>query len=442
MAQSFYKMILPVIIVICCGLLPKASSTECHHEIVESMPEKLVFNGTLGFQPKATHEALIEMIAKSSKTIRVASFYWTLTAEPEFASHPSAEPGRLIMAAIETAVKSRNVTLEVVLDNSGKRSMNNPDDIKKLESLGIVKFLNMSKLLGAGVLHTKFMITDNQTLYMGSSNFDWRSYSQIKEIGIMFDSCHVLAQDLDKIFRTYMLISDLDEVPMALPEDLKTTINIDNPLNITLGGLDARLFLASSPPTFNGRHEWTGRTDDIVGLLTVINKARKHIDISVMNYSPRTEFIWPKKFWPKIDNALRRAASERRVRVRLLFSDWSHAKEEEIMWYKSLNAVQSPTLKGGGIHVKMFKVPAFDDFQKTIPYARVKHDKYMVTDNSLYIGTSNWAPDYFINTCGVSVVIWPQASQRSLDSHVSGSIIGNMRELFERDFSSEYSHEL
>lgn len=410
---------------------------ECNHEIVESMPDKMKFNTSLSFQPKQTHESLIEMINGAKKTLKIASFYWTLSADPEFVNDSMAEPGKRIMDAIVSATE-RGVKLEVILDHSNSKSMSNEADTKKLESLGVLKYLNMKQLLHGGVLHTKFLIADTETFYVGSSNFDWRSYTQIKEIGIAFTNCRVLAEDLDKIFRTYMLISDANQVPSTLPENLKTAINIDHPLNLKLNQFEADVFLAGSPPAFNGVKDWTGRTDDIDGLLTILNKAKKHIDISVMNYSPRTEFLWPKKFWPRIDNALRRAVSERNVRIRLLFSKWAHSKDDEIMWYRSLNDIQSPKLEGGGIFVKLFEVPA-DESQKKIPYARVKHDKYMVTDNGLYIGTSNWSPDYFINTCGVSVNIQPRDKSEPVPK---GSIIDNMQELFERDFTSEFAHDL
>lgn len=410
---------------------------ECKHEIVESMPDKMKFNTSISFQPKPTHQALIEMIDGAKKTLRIASFYLTLTAETEFSNDPTTEPGKKILEAITAAV-GRGVNLEVILDKSSNKQMSNEADTKKLESLGVLKYLNMKQLLKAGVLHTKFLIADNNTFYVGSSNFDWRSYTQIKEIGITFTNCGILAEDLDRVFRTYMLISDANQVPPTLPDDLKTVINMDHPVSLRLGQFDANLYIAGSPPAFNGVKNWIGRTDDIDGLISIVNKAQKQIDISVMNYSPRTEFIWPKKYWPRIDNALRRAATERNVRVRLLFSDWSHTKDEEIMWYKSLNEIQSKTLKGGGIFVKMFKVPA-DDSQSKIPYARVKHDKYMVTDRGLYIGTSNWSPDYFINTCGVSVIIQPIDKSAPIPK---GSVIENMQQLFERDFTSEFSHDL
>lgn len=437
MAKHTYQRLLLVVVTLL-GVQSALTVTqdECKLEIAESMPDKMNFSTPLSFQPKLTHEALIELIVNAKSTLRIASFYWTLSAEPEFSNDPTTEPGKKIMDAIIAAAE-RGVNLQVILDKSNNKEMNNEADVKKLESIGVVRYLNMKQLLDGGVLHSKFLIADNKTFYIGSSNFDWRSYTQIKEIGVTSTDCSVLAEDLDKIFRTYMLISEANQVPSTLPEDLKTNINIDHPINLKLDQLNANLFLASSPPAFNGVNHWTGRTDDIDGLLQIIDRAEKYIDISVMNYSPRIEFVWPKKYWPRIDNALRRAATDRRVRVRLLFSDWSHSSRDSLMWYKSLNDIQSETLKGGGIFVKMFKVPT-DDSQKNIPYARVKHDKYMVTDNGLYIGTSNWSADYFLNTCGVSVIIQP--TEKNVIPE--GSIIRNMQELFERDFTSEFSHNL
>merc|ERR1712098_904798 len=56
------------------------------------------------------------------------------------------------------------------------------------------------------------------------------------------------------------------------------------------------------------------------------------------------------------------------------------------------------------IQVKLFTVPAFTPEQKKIPFARVIHNKYMVTDKTGFIGTSNWSGDYFMSTGGIGFV--------------------------------------
>ena len=51
--------------------------------------------------------------------------------------------------------------------------------------------------------------------------------------------------------------------------------------------------------------------------------------------------------------------------------------------------------------VRLFTVPSFSPGQAAIPFARVNHNKYLVTDKTAYIGTSNWSADYFISTGGI-----------------------------------------
>ena len=43
-----------------------------------------------------------------------------------------------------------------------------------------------------------------------------------------------------------------------------------------------------------------------------------------------------------------------------------------------------------------------------IPNAFVNHNKYMVTERSGYIGTSDWDADYFINTTGIGFIFTPR----------------------------------
>lgn len=425
-------------IVLLAGLLAFVASacSACDYAIVQSIPDKLHFSNDIAFKPVVTHESLVDMINAAKKSVHIASFYMTLTPEePQFVDHPTAVPGRMILEALESAGK-RGVELRIVL-NFADKDMNNKINIDRLTAVGAqISYINVKKLIGSGILHSKFIVVDDASLYLGSANFDWRSYAHVKEIGIQFKDCPVVAQDLDKIFLSYEYLAHQDKLPERLPEEYKTDINMMKPLSMQLGSFDANLYITGSPPAFNGPANQLNRTDDIDALLTTINKARKQVNISVMNYNART--FWPKRYWPLIEDALKRAAVERRVRVRLLFSDWDHTNDEALMWYRSLNAIQSKALNGGGIHLKLFKVPKFDDFEKSIPYARVKHDKYMVTDNSLFIGTSNWAPEYFTHTCGSSFVITPRDKQSS----VAGSVIEDMQNLFERDFTSEFAHEL
>lgn len=55
----------------------------------------------------------------------------------------------------------------------------------------------------------------------------------------------------------------------------------------------------------------------------------------------------------------------------------------------------------------------------------------MVTDKTAYIGTSNWAADYFLFTGGIGYIIQDQSEGDS-------SIRKQLKAVFERDWNSAY----
>jgi phosphatidylserine/phosphatidylglycerophosphate/cardiolipin synthase-like enzyme len=63
-----------------------------------------------------------------------------------------------------------------------------------------VRSLNFSSLIGSGVLHTKMWIIDQKDVYLGSANMDWRSLTEVKELGVMIRNCSCIANDVGKIF--------------------------------------------------------------------------------------------------------------------------------------------------------------------------------------------------------------------------------------------------
>ena len=78
-----------------------------------------------------------------------------------------------------------------------------------------------------------------------------------------------------------------------------------------------------------------------------------------------------------------------------------------VSYLRSLVALNGTGRGRVSIEGRLFKVPAFTPEQKKIPYARVNHNKYMVTERSGYIGTSNWEADYFVNTGGIGFAFTP-----------------------------------
>ena len=80
-------------------------------------------------------------------------------------------------------------------------------------------------------------------------------------------------------------------------------------------------------------------------------------------------------------------------------------------------------------------MPATEE-QKKIPFGRVNHAKYMVTDQVAYIGTSNWSGDYFIDTAGIGFVSKDTVHDRN--DNVT-TIRSQLESVFDRDWNSKYA---
>ena len=61
-------------------------------------------------------------------------------------------------------------------------------------------------------------------------------------------------------------------------------------------------------------------------------------------------FLFPCRYWPVIDNAIRQAAYDRGVQVRMIMSNWDHTKKEMIPMLQSLQDF-GKACKSGNISV-------------------------------------------------------------------------------------------
>jgi phospholipase D3/4 len=130
---------------------------------------------------------------------------------------------------------------------------------------------------------------------------------------------------------------------------------------------------------------------------------------------------------------------ERKVSLKLLFSKWDHTKPDMLSHLKSLLALNGVTFDHVKVEGKLFQVPAFTPDQAKIPFARVNHNKYMVTDKHGYIGTSNWSADYFVNTGGIGFIF---QCDNSTTKNNKFDLHQQLQGVFQRDWSSDYSHDL
>ena len=366
------------------------TTSKCKVHVSESIPLGMSYPSGPIFPSTIDH--LLQMCNEARRSLDIASFYWTLQGS-DVMPHPpdnSSVPGENLLNCYIDAAKNRGVKVRIAVSQSmGGSEVELSTDLQKLKLAGAeIRTVNFTKLVGAGVLHTKFAIGDNETFYIGSANMDWRSFTQVKEIGVFLSKCPLLAEDLAKVFQVYWTLGDVDSfIPSTWPLNFATKFNAKSPLEITLNGTSSQVYISSSPLPLNP----VGRSNDIDAIVDTIDRAKKFINIAVMDYFPVYLFSRPSKFWPVIDDALKKAVIERGVKVRLLLSKWSHTRKSIFTFARSLDAYRTPLgWNWGKIEVKLFQVPATPE-QAAIPFARVNHNKYMVTDEIAYLGTNNWS---------------------------------------------------
>lgn len=399
----------------------KSCSDPCRVVLVESIPEGLDFNSST--TNPSIFQSWFHLMSEARSSLDIASFYWTLTNKDTGTHEPSASQGEAILQRLATLSGKLSVRIAVNTPTESQQG-----DLRLLNHSGAdIRTVNMKELT-SGVLHTKFWVVDKKHIYIGSANMDWRSLTQVKELGAVVYNCSCLAADLGKIFETYWFVGESQSIPSQWPSSFSTDYNKDTPLQLLLNNTPASVYLSSSPPSFCA----TGRTSDLQSILSVMEDAQSFIYIAVMNYMPTMEFSHPRKYWASIDTQLRRIAYEKRVKVRLLVSCWASTQPVMFPFLKSLATVQDSKSKLD-IQVRMFVVPASPS-QKEIPFARVNHNKYMVTDKIAYIGTSNWSGDYFVNTAGSAFVVNQTASESA-----EPTVQSQLQAVFERDWSSAYS---
>ena len=441
-----------------------SSFEKCHAHLTETIPYGVTYpNATIH---PSTVDEMMKLCLRAEKTLDIASFYWTLlsadvTPDPDNTSHY----GEQLFNCISEA-PSRGVQVRIAVSQAQNPLEPLNPDLEKLKAAGVtIRVVNFTQLIGAGVLHTKFILADHKSFYIGSANMDWRSLSQVKEMGVIASDCPALAVDLSKIFSVYWQLGESTVIPEEWPSSLSTGVNKDTPLKVEVDGKLSSAYISSSPKSFNP----SGRTNDIDAILDIISKAKKYINIAVMDYFPMYLYQRPSKFWPVIDDALKRAVIEKGVRVKLLVSKWSHSRKSLFNFLSSLDAFRS--FGRGEIQVKVFTVPSTPEEEK-IPFARVNHNKYMVTDSIAYIGTSNWSAgmsyislphiatvsslenrsiflitnlfiaissltiDYFTNTGGVAFVV----SESDNACHRNNTLRKSLVNVFYRDWNSPYAH--
>lgn len=114
----------------------------------------------------------------TTKTIDIGSFYWSLRGE-DFFNHSTAWQGDNIFKGILDAGTRRGLKIRIAQSKPSSVSPNIDTEILVKRKAAEVRSVDFDRLVGGGVLHTKFWIVDDQHIYIGSANMDWRALTQV-----------------------------------------------------------------------------------------------------------------------------------------------------------------------------------------------------------------------------------------------------------------------
>lgn len=274
---------------------------------------------------------------------------------------------------------ARGVKVRLLLDAGMHRTYPQPADSLATLPNVTVRFVDYRRLVG-GVQHAKFMLVDGEQAWLGSQNMDWRALSHIHELGARVTIPQVV-QAFGDVFERDWAAAD---TTAPAPADGGTQ---RWPVAFQVDGENGQLWASASPQKTNPTSVLWDR--DVI--LERVNRAEKEIVAQVLTYGVGGHGT--------TDSTLHRAliaAAARGVKVKLIVSDWVLGGRGEAD-LRALAALPN-------IEVRISQVA---DWSKGyIPFARVEHCKYMVTDGQwLWLGTSNWDPSYFYSSRNLAITM-------------------------------------
>jgi phosphatidylserine/phosphatidylglycerophosphate/cardiolipin synthase-like enzyme len=336
-------------------------------ELGESRP----LETTLGNRALPDARAVwLDMIRGAKGSIDLEEFYF------------SHHPGQSLQEVVDEIGRAaaRGVRVRLLLDAGFLKTYPQPAESLSHLPFVMVRAIDYRRLAG-GVQHSKFMVVDGQDAWIGSQNLDWRSLTQIHELGIRVRH-EALAGAIESVFASDWAAGDTTKPfvvgqPTGARFPLRVEQAKDRSVDVWLG--------ASPRGTTPAGIAWD--RDLIVERL---ENAKTEVSVQVLQYGARTH--------GGADSTLHRAllaAVRRGVKVRMVVSDWT------------LGGSNEPALRdlaAHGVEVKISRVPEWSGGY--VPFARVEHCKYMVVDGDwLWIGTSNWEPSYFLDTRNLGLTI-------------------------------------
>ncbi|XP_005078222.1 inactive phospholipase D5 isoform X2 [Mesocricetus auratus] len=405
------------------GLSEKNCQNKCRIALVENIPEGLNYSEDAPFH-LPLFQGWMNLLNMAKKSVDIVSSHWDLNH-----THPSACQGQRLFEKL-LQLTSQNIEIKLVSDVTA--------DSKVLEALKLkgaeVTYMNMTAY-NKGRLQSSFWIVDKQHVYMGSAGLDWRSLGQMKELGVIFYNCSCLVLDLQRIFALYSSLKFKSRVPQTWSKRLYGVYDNEKKLQLQLNETKSQAFVSNSPKLFCPKN----RSFDIDAIYSVIDDAKQYVYIAVTDYLPISSTSTKRTYWPDLDGKIREALVLRSVKVRLLISFWKETDPLTFNFISSLKAICTE-IANCSLKVKFFDLERENACatkeQKNQTFPKLNRNKYMVTDGAAYIGNFDWVGNDFTQNAGTGLVI------NQADVRDNGSIIKQLKDVFERDWYSPYAKSL
>ncbi|XVE71265.1 hypothetical protein DITRI_Ditri10aG0137100 [Diplodiscus trichospermus] len=461
--------------------------------IPTDMPELSRVPGVL-----STGDVFKWLAYNSTDNLDIIAQYWQLKAHPEDSRSGDygyskddmhrfgAQQGFSVYTALENAA-DRDVDIRL-LQHSGVY----PDYTEEPSSLASSRpnvksvTLLLDKWWGSGIVHAKVWISDNRDVYIGSANNDWKSLTQVKEVGIYFVGCPKVARKVGVYFQNLWRLAHLNasaytttildqqwqiqrkvpcwshfiepnmrctpqlprfvEIPhvagyptLSDPKMLKLIIDV--PGYGYISSMPQSSYLSFAPPELSfGRFQ-----PDEQGWLDTIKSVGVGgtVRISTMDWLGQSQYTKQTVYWSSLSTAVSEVVFSKHAKVKILVAYWAHFVNNTDVYLKSLlysNDLCSSSKYNkcsGKVEIKYYMVPGYNLTGPAIQngkrtgniypaYTRVNHGKYAVSDVRAHIGTSNLVWDYFYATAGVSFGTYNPA------------IVSQLQEIFDADWNSPY----
>lgn len=266
-----------------------------------------------------------EMFDQAKDTIDIGQFY--------VASRPGSRFDDVI--AHLAAAGARGVKIRFLMEERGK-SASDMATIARLRTISNLefRFFEFGKLSNNGIIHAKYMVVDGRVAYLGSQNFDWRSFAHIHETGVRIADAAIAGQ-IQQIFAYDWQAQDLIAHGLPVPPARRDAAVAARP----------PVYLVASPAI-----DTPGQVaDSEAELVALVGQATSEVDIQLLDYAPLS--YGPnhtRPYYAVIDTALR-AAQARGVKIKLMVSSWN-TEAPAIDYLKSLAVLP-------GIEVRIVTLP-------------------------------------------------------------------------------------